>query len=448
MWNLPSALAALAAAASVTLAQPVVHPPGYDLAREGTGDRRAALDKMELRPFDQSLWSKLSDWTNGSALTDDSTHGKVVLIYTWTNYLPTSLRPIAAINKLVSDYGDKGLVVVGVHPDVDWSDAAGVLEQRGAKFAAARDATGAFRRWLDVDQDPDFYLIDRSGRVRFADLDTSAVASAVELLIKESTEEAETLLERMEQQQKEADRNFDRTYDIRQDIELSDIPDLPFPQPSEEAYAQVKWPKVKEEDENSRTSRFSEPAQPGRMPEFEELAYFPLKPNFKGRVTVAYFFNPNIPQSYQKFVSEANQLQKAHRRDVVVLGVMTPKEDPNQRSRSRDEQPTVDPLQWGEDFAEFAKSRDPRHWLVSDLAGQLRAALNTDQRRSANDDNGIFSQSNMTYVAVISSDGVIRWHGPARSQWFGFMLDELLRVDPAVQARRKVDEDFRRSKGG
>lgn len=447
MWNLPRGLVLLAAAASVGAAQPVIHPPGHDLAREGTGARRAALDAMELKPFDQSLWGTLSDWTNGPPLSEDSTHGKVVLIYTWTSYLPTSLRPMAAVNKLISDYGDKGLIVVGVHPDVGWSDAAGVLEQRRAKFTAARDATGAFRQWLDVDQDPDFYLIDRVGRVRFADLDTSALVSAVELLIGETTRDAETLLERLEQQQKEADRNFGRTYDIRQNVELSDIPDLPFPQPSAEVYAKVNWPKVKE-DENSSRSRYGQEAQPGRMPEFEDQAYFPLKPNFKGRVTVAYFFNPNIPQSYQSFVSEANKLQKAHRRDVVVLGVMTPKEDPNQRFRSRDDQSATDPLKWAQDFAEFAKSRDPKHWLVSDMTGQFRAALSGSGRRSSGDEGDVFAPSNMTYVAVVSSDGVIRWHGPVRSPWFQFMLDELLRVDPAVQARRQVEEEFRRSKGG
>lgn len=436
---------ALAAFASVVSAQPVIHAPGYELAREGTGARRDQLNQMELKPFDQTLWSRLTDWTNGSALNQDNTYGKVVLIYTWTNYLPNTLRPIASINRLVEQFGDKGLVVVGVHPHTGWSDAGKVLEQRRAEFVSAHDAENAFRDGLKVDQDPDFYLIDRAGQMRFADLDTGALSAAVELLVAETTEEAKGLVDRIKRDQATADREFGKTYDIRQDFALSDIPELPFAEPSAELYAQVQWPKVKEEDENSR-SRYNQPTEPPRAPVYEDSMYYPSKPVFKGRVIVAYFFNPNIPQSYQKFMAEANTLQKAHGRDVVVLGVMTPKEDPNARSRSTDDS-KVDPVKWAGEFIEFARTRDPKHWLVSDMAGQLSQALNSNQRGS-NSESLVLSVQNAPYVAVISSDGVIRWHGNYHSSWFRFMLDETLRVDPAVQARRKVEEDYRRARGG
>lgn len=436
---------ALAAFASVVSAQPVIHAPGYELAREGTGQRREQLNQMELKPFDQSLWSQLSDWTNGSALNQDNTYGKVVLVYTWTSYLPNTLRPIAAVNRLLEQFGDKGLVVVGVHPDTGWSDAAKVLDQRRAKFVAAHDATNAFREGIKVDQDPDFYLIDRAGQLRFADLDTGAVTAAVELLISETTEEAKDLVDRLKRDQAAADRDFAKTYDIRQDFALSDIPELPFAEPSPEMYAQVQWPKVKEEDENSR-SRYNQPPEPSRMPTYEDSMYYPSKPIFKGRVVVAYFFNPNIPQSYQKFIAEANNLQKAHGRDVVVLGVMTPRNNPNSRSRSNDE-PQIEPVKWAGEFIEFARTRDPKHWLVSDMGGMLAQALNSNQRGS-NSESSVLSVQNAPYVAVISSDGLIRWHGNYYSSWFRYMLDETLRVDPAVQARRKVEEDYRRTRGG
>ncbi|RMH13087.1 MAG: TlpA family protein disulfide reductase [Planctomycetota bacterium] len=436
--------AVAALAATLAVAQPVIHPPGHDLAREGTGQRREALDKMELKPFDQSQWDNLSDWTNGPALDRGSTHGKVVLIYSWTSYLPTTLRPIAALNRLVDEYGDRGLVVVGVHPDVGWEDAAKVVKQRRAKFVVAHDASGALREYLMIDQDPDFYLIDRAGRMRFADLDTSALNAAVELLINETTEQAEGLLDRLKREEEAADREFGKTFGIRQEFHLSDIPDLPFAQPSEEVYASVQWPKIPE-DEEDRSSRRGQEQQFGRMPEFEDTDFLPSKPNFKGRVTVAYFFNPKEPRSYA-YLAEANRLQEAHGRDVVVLGVMTPLEDPNAR-RSRRDAEAIDPAQWTKDLVDFAMARTPRHWLVSDIAGRMSSALDADRRRSRQD-SGVFAVGNMPYVALVSSDGVIRWHGPASSRWFKFMLDELLRVDPAVLERRKVEEEYRRSRNG
>lgn len=439
--------AALASAVSVTFAQPVIHAPGHDLAREGTGERRAQLNAMELKPFDQSLWSQLSDWTNGSALTEESTHGKVVLIYTWTSYLPNSLRPIATLNRAIKDHGEKGLIVVGVHPATGWEGAAKVLEERKGTFVAAQDKTGAFRNWLKVDQDPDFYLIDRAGQIRFADLDTAAVGTAIELLIMETTEQSADVVARVKREQVDADREFAQTYDIRQDFHLSDIPELPFAQPTEEQYAAVKWPKEKSENEEEQRSRYGQETQPGRLPQYPDMTFYPSKPEFRGRVVIAYFFNPTVPQSYQQFIAEANRLQKAHGRDVVVLGVMSPKEDPDARNRGGQEEQKIDPAKWGQEFTEFARQRDPKHYLVIDPAGQFVTALNVNQR-SGNQDNGVFAAANMTYVALVSSDGVIRWHGPRHSKWFPYMLDELLRVDPAVLERRKVEEDYRRTRGG
>lgn len=421
-------------------ADEVIAPPGAELAREGTGARRTQLDRMELKPFDQSLWGTLSEWTNGEALDASNTSGKVVLVYTWTSYLPTALRPISTLSRLETQYGDQGLIVVGVHADVAWEDAADELKRRRGNFRIARDADRAFREGLLVDQDPDFYLIDRAGQMRFADLDTAAVTRAVEILIAETTEDARTLNERLASEKRQADIEFGRTRDIRQEVQLSDIPELPFPPPPAEAYTSIKWPKAEEEDENNRGR---EPPPPGSIPSFEDQAYLPAKPHFAGRVTIAYFFNPKVYRSYQ-FLEEANILQKAHGRDVVVLGVMTPQSDPD--SRSRRDAPTINAEQWAQDFVAYFKTREPKHAVVSDLGGALLAAISGDRRSSR--DNDVLGRGLTPYVVVASSDGTIRWHGPASSRWFKFMVDETLRLDPGVKARREVEEHYRRTQRG
>ncbi|MBX3322199.1 MAG: TlpA family protein disulfide reductase [Phycisphaeraceae bacterium] len=432
-------LATLGLFAGVAIAQPVVRSPGHDLAREGTGDRRIALDRMELRPFNHANWKLLSDWTDGQALDAANTRGKVVLIYTFTNYLPTSLRPLATVTRLQERFGND-LIVIGVHPDTGWADTASVLARRNVTIPYARDAKGAFRSALLIDEDPDFYIIDRAGQMRFADLDTAAVTRAVEILVAETEEQSRNMSATLRDQQAEADRQFARPQDIRKEVVLSDIPELPFLVPSAEEFAQVKWPKTEPDDPNRRNFGQQPPA-PGSMPAFEDAAYLPSKPEFKGRAVVAYFFNPKVYRSYQ-FLNEANLLQQAHGRDLVVLGVMTSQHNPNDRWQANPA-PPVTAEQWIEDLTGFVRTRTPKHWIVSDFTNQFSAALVSGQQYGAQ--TNVLDGAQSPYVAVISSDGVIRWHGPASSRWFKFTLDEVLRLDPGVRARRAVEEEYRRA---
>lgn len=441
--TLVMATIALGLFSTPTVAEPSV-PPGADLAREGTGQRRVALDQMERKPFDGSLWSELTEWMNGEALDASNTRGKVVLVYTWTSYLPTALRPISTLSRLEEQYGKDGLVIVGVHPETGWDDAANQLKRRRGSFRIALDKSGAFREALRVDQDPDFYLIDRAGQMRFADLDTSALSRGVEILMAETEEESRTLNERLAAEQAAAETEFGRTRDIRQEVQLSDIPELPFPEPSAEEYGAVKWTKIEAEDDRNNR-RGQEPPAPGSMPVFDDGVFYPSKPNFKGRMTIAYFFNPKSYKSYQ-YLEEANRLQKAYGRDAVLLGVMTPVIDTNNRSNRN--QPEINPEDWAKDFIAFGKTREPKHSLVSDMGGTFAGALNANQRNRSNNDGGVFATGAMPYVAVVSSDGVIRWHGPASSRWFQFMIDEVSRLDPGVQSRRAVEEMYRRTQRG
>lgn len=434
-----ASLLLLAGLASASAAQTAIQAPGHDLPREGTAERRAMLNRMELRDFDHTRWQLLKDWSGGEPLTAANTAGKVVLVYTFTNYISTSLRPLATVARLQERFGEQGLIVVGVHPDTGWADAASTLATRKASFRIARDAGDEFRKALLVDEDPDFYLIDRAGQMRFADLETSAITRAVELLVAESEKDARSLRDRLKDEQAEADRLFGQPQRIRQEVRLSDIPELPFAEPTPEIYAAVKWPKFEPEDANQRNQQ---PPPPATMPAFEEQVFIPAKPPTKGRATVAYFFNPKIYQTYA-FLEEANRLQAAHERDIVVLAVMTPRTDPNNRFGNNT--PTITPEQWVADLTDFITTRRPKHTLLSDITGSFAAALTSNQFNRGND-AGVLDVASAPYVAVVSSDGIIRWHGSAGSRWFRFALDEVLRLDPGIAARREVEVEFRRAR--
>lgn len=80
-------------------------PVRADVIREGSGPQRAALDKMELQPFPSDAWSKLSNWTNGDAITPARIDGKPVLIFTWAAWHPSARRAVQLAQKMADKYG-------------------------------------------------------------------------------------------------------------------------------------------------------------------------------------------------------------------------------------------------------------------------------------------------------------------------------------------------------
>ena len=53
----------------------------------------------------------------------------------------------------------------------------------------------------------------------------------------------------------------------------------------------------------------------------------------------------------------------------------------------------------------------------------------------------------LSFGAIISTDGMVRWYGQTEGPAFEAMLDRILKVDPAVQARRKVEAEYIRKHG-
>ncbi|CAK9069779.1 Uncharacterized tRNA/rRNA methyltransferase MT0904, partial [Durusdinium trenchii] len=96
----------VALAASAGLAQ------SDQIIREGSGERRAALDAMELSAFDKSLLGGLTDWI-GEPVTADDLDGKPVLILTWASWHSGSTASARAAELVAKRYADQGLVVIG-----------------------------------------------------------------------------------------------------------------------------------------------------------------------------------------------------------------------------------------------------------------------------------------------------------------------------------------------
>jgi peroxiredoxin len=454
--NITAALAAgLCLAASIAHADP-------EITREGVGERRAALDKMELTPFDQGLWSGLADWRLGEAVDAASTRGKVVLVYTFSGYLPTAVRPISIVNRLAERYGDRGLVVVGIHSDEAYEEGVATAEKRRVSFPIARDTGNAFRAAMKVDQDPDFYVIDRAGRLRYADIETASLERAVAGLIGESTDAAEGLLDRMASADALAAEQARRSARLRSQINLSDLPWVPFAQPSAAAYEATDWPEMDTgEDNNRRRGRRGRPTGPVKIDLTADLDWRPGKPtNTAGRATLIYIYTDKVLEELNRFgvtpvdlFNGMNQVQAAHPRDLIVIGAMTPSIiENNRRRRGQDDDAKKRQEDAEKLFDQLAKELPVNHIRVNDYAGSFVTSKITpnngeiDGRRNSRDKSFIYP-----YNILVSSDGTVRWHGSVttsreRAAEWEAALRGVLDADPGIKARHEAEQAYIKSK--
>ena len=404
------------------------------IIREGLGERRDDLTKLELTPFDPAWWELLSDWRIAEEPpTPDTLDGNVVLVVTFAGWYPPSVRPLAMAQRLYETYGADGLVVIGVHDPDGFDDGVEAAERRGVAFPIALDAEGEFREALLVDQDPDFYVIDRSGQLRFADIDTASVEQAVEILIEESREDAETLVSRIDDARRRAEIESRRTARINQQADLLSIPEVSFPEPSEEAYALARWPRVQVDP--NQFSGFGEPAGPRRV-ELPGDGFYPSAPATKGRAVVVYFWDRNVPATTAR-IRPMDELQRRYARDISVVGVMM---DLNQQNNFGQPVENVGGPEARAILRDTHRSAGLAHSLLADLGGAMRSAAEGNQFSS-------FGQGPRTMAAVVSSDGVVRWFGDSTSTGFESAVALVAREDPGVRARRAAEDEYLRRRG-
>ena len=432
----PSTIATILLAATLSAA-------AADPVREGAGARRAALDAMELNPFPAITWTMLSDWTNGQALSPGVTDGKVVLILTWANWNPHSRGAVRAAKRLADEYSRTDLIVVGVHDARRFNEAA---KTAGAGFLLAHDADGAFRRALRVDQDPDFYLIDRAGNLRYADIETSSVNDAVTQLVAENRRDADGYPARVIREAAALEALARRSSAVQKELDLSDMPDLQFPSASEQQYTDADWPNRWADFEKDvlkirRDDSFADETDDIRTftpPEPSENMFGRPPRSFEGRVTVMYFWSPTLLGSYELVQPMMDMLQRERWRDVNVIGAMT--RVPLRRRDGRDPSPEAEDKD-RKKFAGLVRAakvkRTYEHTIVADAEHEIIDALLAGDQFGGRRDEDV---ARYAVVAVFSSDTIMRWVGPPRSSRFRTALEHTLRVDPGVRARRQVEQ--------
>lgn len=82
-------------------------------------------------------------------------------------------------------YQDQGLVLIGVHTTRGSDQMAAYVESAGIDYPVAIDKGGETVKVFAVDSYPDYYLIDRAGNLRVADLSNGDLDRAVQVLLAE-----------------------------------------------------------------------------------------------------------------------------------------------------------------------------------------------------------------------------------------------------------------------
>lgn len=401
------------------------------ILREPVGTRAQELGQMELQPFDSSLWAALEGWTNGSALDAAATDGKVVLIGTWASWNPASTRMLGTMQSLNEKYGEQGLLVVGVHHAQGWDAASDTLAKRKADFLTAHDASGKFRDGLKADQDPDFYLIDRAGQLRFADVRNESVEDGVKLLLAEDSAAAGAILSRLEDEARQREVEFRKPKLIQETVALDSLPEVPFAEPFPEMYAMVDWPEPTSDDDRGRGRDEDDGPRPVGLPSSGWLSG--VGPATKGRVVAYYSWTLDDAKS-ASLCRRMDVLQQQLGRDVVIVGVLTV---PERNDRRGEEAPDESTLMAR--AGRFRTLHDIQHPILVDPGASIMEDVS--ERSSSRD-------RQLSTGMVVSSDGMLRWSGATADPAFRASIDLIIQIDPGVQARRTAETTFIRTKGG
>lgn len=148
---------------------------------------RPAPDGATSRPTE--ILRNAQPWLTAVPNGPQSLRGKVVVVNFWTYSCINSLRALPYLRTWQERYGDKGLVVVGVHaPEFQFEhDAAKVRQasdQLNVRYPNLQDNDYAVWRQFANEGWPGFYFIDGKGRIRGYRLGEGDYAGSEQLIRK------------------------------------------------------------------------------------------------------------------------------------------------------------------------------------------------------------------------------------------------------------------------
>jgi thiol-disulfide isomerase/thioredoxin len=401
--RLATALSALALVSMTGLAlaaAPVaLEAQNPEIRREGQGARRAAVTAMELKPFDAALLKGLKDWTNGSEPTADSLKGKPVVLVFFSSWVPASRTALAQAAQLAKT---PDVVVIGIAASERFDDAKKLFADNGHAFLLARDEFGAMRKAMQSDSDPDFYVVDRAGNLRFADIETASASRALELVAGETEQTAAAKPAEVAAAAKAATEAASRTRDTGRVPAPGERVKPVVKLPDSSAYEGVLWPRknpqeaVQQHGTDIQGKTMPAEVDPGAMEWLQE------KPaDLTGKVVVVDFWATWCGPCKRSKPMIDDLADK--NRDVLAVIAMSGYNDPKP------------------DVLRYLRSNPSELYHAYDNEQKVGKALSVNA---------------FPTVFVLSSDGIVRWMGNPLDPSFRQTVEQIIKLDPGVAARR------------
>ena len=112
------------------------------------------------------------EWLNSKPLTPAELRGKVVLVQFWTYTCVNWLRTLPYVRAWAERYGDKGLVVIGVHTpefgfEKNLDNIRGAMKDMHIEYPVAVDSNYAIWSAFENKYWPALYVLDAHGRIRY-----------------------------------------------------------------------------------------------------------------------------------------------------------------------------------------------------------------------------------------------------------------------------------------
>ena len=348
---------------------------------QGSGSRRDALDALSFKPLDIALLGRLEAW-NGRAIDAEALKGKPALIVVWASWFTGSLPGLTLAQQQADANPD--LVVMGIHHQRGFEKAGETAQRLKIKAPYAHDASGGVLKALRADSaGPVFYVVDRAGRVRFADVERSSLEAAVKLVVAETESDAAKV-------QPPAPPSATKPAAGGADA-----------MPAAGAYASVKWPAANDDPGATNLQGKSLPVAFG-----QNETWITPKVDLAGKVMVLDFWatwcGPCIRAS-----PILDELQQKHEGKLAVIAVGGQK-----RSNFPEDVNAI---------KKFLVKKPSKYSHVHDKDQTVYKSV---------------KPRGIPHVVVLSTDGVVRWQGNPLDPSFRVIVDAVVGVDPGARAAK------------
>ena len=106
-----------------------------------------------------------SSWLPAHALDLAEYRGKVVIVDFWASWCVPCRQSFPWLNAMYDEYGDDGLVILGVNTNDDAAEAQQFLDEFPAKFEIVYDPDGQLAQEFGVVAMPSSYVFSRDGEL-------------------------------------------------------------------------------------------------------------------------------------------------------------------------------------------------------------------------------------------------------------------------------------------